>query len=473
MKELKFIKVLSYLPRAELNRLTRFLESPYCNSNPLLITLYNELFSEQAGLKEEGIDKLKLWKKLAPSKSFNDAKWRKLCNDLLNAIQRFLTYEQLNKRPLLADNLLLESIYENNLATLYKSLLAKVENDFIKNNSLSSEYHLQHFLLERNLYNLKEFEINMETQSNLESIHHNLDLFYIAEKTKQLVNAATRRLDFNLPIDINLEEELMDMIQKNDYLHHPEINLYYKIYQIKKTKNAGGAYGELKKSVLDHLDKFSQQEAVDIFKEMINFTTLQRNQGQTEFETESLEWYKYGLKHDLVFPKNKFQPGHFLNIVITGIRTKEFAWTERFIEEYQQIIPADQKHTLVTFSLARLYFNQKAFDQVIEKLRDVEFGELTYNLDSKVLLLATYYEVEEWQAMTSLADSFRTFLNRHQKDITLAKKLRYSNFIKFIKRLSRVKYQDKAAIARTLNEIKSTEGLVNQAWLLEKARSLN
>jgi len=327
MKELKFVKVLSYLPRAELNRLHRFLESPYCNSNPQVLTLYKELVSGVSGIQKGELDKLKIWKKLSPNKSFNDPKWRKLCNELLNTIQRFLTYEQLNKRPLLADNLLLESIYENNFEALYKSLLNKVENDFKKNSSLSSEYHLQNFLLERNLYNLKEYEINMETQSNLESIHHNLDLFYIAEKTKQLVNAATRRLDFNLPIDIDLEEQLMDMIQKNDYLEHPEINLYYKIYQIKKNKNASGAYGELKALVLDHLSKFSQQEAVDIFKEMINFTTLQRNQGHTEFEIESLEWYKYGLKHDLVFPNNKFQPGHFLNIVITGIRTKEFTWT--------------------------------------------------------------------------------------------------------------------------------------------------
>jgi secreted Zn-dependent insulinase-like peptidase len=171
----------------------------------------------------------------------------------------------------------------------------------------------------------------------------------------------------------------------------------------------------------------------------------------------------------LTFPQDKFHPGHFLNIVLFGIRTKEFTWTENFIEEYQKIIPPDQKHTLVTFSLARLYFNQKKFDQVIEKLRDVEFDELTYNLDSKVLLLATYFEVEEWPALVSLADSFRTFLNRHEKDITAAKKLRYSNFIKFVKRLSKVKYQDQAAKTKVIADIKSTEGVVNQGWLIEKS----
>ena len=126
----------------------------------------------------------------------------------------------------------------------------------------------------------------------------------------------------------------------------------------------------------------------------------------------------------------------------------------------------------MTFSLARLYFNQKKFDQVIEKLRDVEFDELTYNLDSKVLLLATYFEVEEWPALVSLADSFRTFLNRHEKDITAAKKLRYSNFIKFVKRLSKVKYQDQAAKTKVIADIKSTEGVVNQGWLIEKAMAV-
>jgi hypothetical protein len=102
----------------------------------------------------------------------------------------------------------------------------------------------------------------------------------------------------------------------------------------------------------------------------------------------------------------------------------------------------------------------------------VEFAELTYNLDSKVLLLATYFEVEEWQAMASLADSFRTFLHRHEKDITDAKRQRYSNFIKYIKKLSKVKYQDKAAKQRMLKEINESSGVVNQGWLIEKAVSI-
>lgn len=472
MKELKFVRVLAHFSKNELNKLQRFLESPYFNANPQVLGLYRTLVRDGGLSSPEQVDKHRIWKTLMPDQAFHDPRWRKWCNELMNLIERFLIYEQLEKKPLLANNLLLESVYENKLTLLYKSILSKAGDDLKKNENPSSDYHLQHFLFQRNLYDLKEYEINMESQSNLETIHEVLDLFYIAEKTKQLVNAVTRRIDFNLPIRIDLEAQLIHIVQQDAYLDHPEISLYYKIYQIKNQKDPGPLYPGLKQAVLSHLDKFPQQEAVDIFKEMINFTTLQRNQGRTEFELESLEWYKYGLKHDLVFPNNAFHPGHFLNIVITGIRTKEFTWTEKFIEEYQNIIPRDQKNTLVTFSLARLYFNQNQFGLVIQKLQDVEFDELTYNLDSKVLLLATYYEVEEWPAMASLAESFRTFLNRHQKDMTPAKKQRYSNFIKYVKRLSRVKYQDKAARLRALEEIKSTPAVVNQGWLLEKAKAI-
>ena len=319
------------------------------------------------------------------------------------ALGNFFTFEQIDHNQLLEENLLLEYLYEHKLESMYKSVAQSAQSSFERNKNLSSEYHLQRFQLERNLYDLLEYDINMESQSNQETIHHYLDLFYISEKTKQLVNAATRRHDFNLPIFIKLEEEVIDIIEKNNFQQYPEIDIYYRIYQLKRNANTEAGYKELKLKLYENILKFPLDDAVDIFKEIINYCIFQYNQGLNLFVHEALEWYKYGLKFDLTFPQDKFHPGHFLNIVLFGIRTKEFTWTENFIEEYQKIIPPDQKHTLVTFSLARLYFNQKKFDQVIEKLRDVEFDELTYNLDSKVLLLATYFEVEEWPALVSLA----------------------------------------------------------------------
>lgn len=472
MKELKFVKVLNTLSKEDISKVQKFFDSPYCNSNIVLAKLLQVIIKEIKNGNAGQIDKFKIWKVIYIDIPFNDLKWRKICNDTLSTIQKFFVYEQLDSNKLLADNLLLKTIYKLKLEALYKSTSDHIISEFKKQKRQSSEFHYQQFLLERNLYDIFEYEINMESKSNIEVIHDNLDLFYIAEKAKQLANVATRRQFYNHKINIKLEDELIKIIEQKNFLTYPEINIYFKIYNLKKENFTQDAYNDLKLVLQEHLNQFEPNEASDILREVINICTYFYNKGLSEFGSEQLQWYKYGLKYNLIFPSNSFHPGHFLNIVLFGIRSKEFTWTENFIEEYQKIIPTDQKHTLVTFSLARLYFNQHKFDQVIEKLRDVEFDELTYNLDSKVLLLATYFEVEEWPALASLADSFRTFLNRHEKDITAAKKLRYSNLIKFVKRLSKVKYQDKAAKLKVLEDIKSTEGVVNQGWLIEKANAI-
>ena len=232
MKELKFVRVLSQLSKNELNKLQRFLESPYFNVNPKVLGLFKSVV-EDGNLDDPArVNKNRIWKKLMPEQAFHDPRWRKWCNELMGLIEKFLVCEQLAKKPLLENNLLLESVYENKLTLLYKSILSKAENDLNKNKNPSSDFHLQHFLFQRNLYDLKEYEINMESQSNLETIHEVLDLFYLAEKTKQLVNAVTRRIDFNLPIRIDLEDQLIQIVRQGAYLEHPEIGLYYKIYQL-------------------------------------------------------------------------------------------------------------------------------------------------------------------------------------------------------------------------------------------------
>jgi hypothetical protein len=418
------------------------------------------------------LSKEMIWEKISPDVRFNDPKWRKLCNDFLSILQKFFIFEQLSNDGLKTGNILLEYIYIHKLDMLFKSTSAQMQVELIKNKSLSSEYFLQKFQFEKNLYNISDFEINLESKSNIEVIHKSLDYFYLSEKMKQLVNTSSRRQFINLPIEVKLESQIIEIIEKNEFKNSPEIEIYYRIYKLKQDAYSYPHYLELKEKLISNLVQFSPSDGVEILKEVINFCSFQYNNGITNLGTEALNWYKYGLSKGLIFYANKFNPGDFLNIILYGIRFKEFTWTENFIAEYQKIIPQDQKHTLVTFSLARLYFNQHKFDQVIEQLRDVEFDELTYNLDSKVLLLATYYEVQEFQAMVSLADSFRTFINRHEKDITEAKKLRYSNFIKYIKKLSKVKYQDKAAKQKLLKDIRESDGIVNQGWLVEKANAL-
>ena len=104
-------------------------------------------------------------------------------------------------------------------------------------------------------------------------------------------------------------------------------------------------------------------------------------------------------------------------------------------------------------------------------LNQVEYEDLSYNLDSKSMLLATYYETDEIEPLYHLFESFRVYLNRNKK-IPQNRKKRYLNLIKFTKKLTKVMPGDKKAMEKLKTEIAETQGIINLKWLKEKIAEL-
>jgi len=144
---------------------------------------------------------------------------------------------------------------------------------------------------------------------------------------------------------------------------------------------------------------------------------------------------------------------------------------ENFINNFNYKIPDLYRENAVTFNLAQLFFYQKKYDRVIEKLRNVEYEDVSYNLNSKTMLLTTYYETEELEPLYSLFDSFRTYINR-QNNIPKDRKENYKNLIKFTKKLTRIMPGDEAAIKRLEAEIHETRNVASLKWLQEKIEAL-
>ena len=155
-----------------------------------------------------------------------------------------------------------------------------------------------------------------------------------------------------------------------------------------------------------------------------------------------------------------------------ALRLGNYDWADRFITEYSEFLPPENRENAVTFNRATLYFYQKKFREVIEMLREVEYEELTYNLNSKNMLLLTYYELDEIDPLYSLMESFRTYLNRH-KDIARKRRQSYLALIKFTKKLSRIIPGDKKEVQKVQKEMDEhpTE-IASEKWLREKLTEL-
>lgn len=100
--------------------------------------------------------------------------------------------------------------------------------------------------------------------------------------------------------------------------------------------------------------------------------------------------------------EGELSPWDFRNIVVLGLRLGETDWVENFINTHKNFIPEAMRANAVSFNLAQVYFYQKKYEKVMVLLQKVEYEDLTYNLNSKSLLLIAYYELQEIETLHSL-----------------------------------------------------------------------
>ena len=212
----------------------------------------------------------------------------------------------------------------------------------------------------------------------------------------------------------------------------------------------------------------------DIVMESLNYCVEKLNQGHTKFVEEHHKLYKFMLEKEIALyasKNNELSPWDFKNAILSSLRLGYYEWTEKFIKNYQDKLSIEFRNNAVSYNLGLVYFYQKKFDKVKEQLREVEYEDISYNLGSKSMLIAIYYEQDDFEALLSLCDTFKTYLNRH-KDINEKQRFLYINYIQFVRKLTKIMPGDDKAVEQLKQEIKDAKGVASEKWLLEKLAEL-
>ena len=157
--------------------------------------------------------------------------------------------------------------------------------------------------------------------------------------------------------------------------------------------------------------------------------------------------------------------------MVTALRQGQYAWALDFIKKYKEKIEEVHRENAYTYNLAKYYFYVKEYSKVMKLLNAVEYEDVFYNLDSKAMLLKTYYECNDVRSLFSLMDSFKTYLQRN-KLISPTHKEVYSNLVKFTRKLADIQPRHKEEIAKLRNEISHSEAIADVSWLQDKLEEL-
>lgn len=473
MQNSKLYSILENFDKYEQNRLKKFLTSPYFNRNEALVQLFDTLTGHINEKHQKELEKEEIWQLLYPDDSYDDVLFRKNCSDLLKLVENFLAQEIYEANPIHQATYLIEAVTRKKMEKLYNSTMRSARRLTGQQLYRTANYYLSQYQVEKNYYELMEQEHDRTAKRNVEDILTNLDRFFLAEKLRFVCSVFSQISMVSHEYKLLFLDEIAAHLKKYKYEDVPPIAVYYQIYLTYKEEENVTHYFKLMEILERYSDFFPRNEAEFIYQAALNYCVKKLNKGSRQFLEEYFNVFVILLDKELLLADGELSPWHFRNIVVIALRLGKNQWAQEFIDSYKKYLPVLMRENAVSFNLAQLYFSQKKFDKVIELLRTVDYEDFTYNLNSKTMLLSTYYEMDEIEPLYSLMDSFRTYLNRH-KNFSAAKRNGYNLLIKFTKQLTKIIPGDTKAIEKLKKEVEEAEpkGIASYDWLREKIAEL-
>ncbi|MBK9338939.1 MAG: hypothetical protein IPM98_21335 [Lewinellaceae bacterium] len=466
----KLLSLLSAFSKYDLNRFRKFVLSPYFNDQEDVARLF-EVINTALRSGDEAVaalDKATVWAALYPGRAFEDAHLRRLASDLTLLAQRFLVEELRQQDPLTEALDLQRALEQYDVQKHLAGAERNIEKLLSQSAGKSTDYYYAQFRQYWNVFSrASKMVATTGYTDKLIFADFYLECFYLAQKLKLyiawLLYRGFRVTEREVPVVPGFWEYLED----ERFAAVPLIRIYRKVI-VSFTDSENETHFE---ELLLHLDHFDRELTRTDLRECYfiaqNYCALKINQGKTEYYYRYFTLIKNMVDKSLILEEGQLPEAVFKNFITVSLGAGEYDWTEQFIRQYADYLPARIRGNARMFNLAYVYFYQKNYDRVIECLRDVEYSDVVYALGAKSMLLRTYYEQGEYMALDSLIDSFRIFLRRN-KVISKNLKRKYNNFLNLVKKLTTITASDKKALADLHRRVSETSYSMPKNWLLKK-----
>lgn len=461
----KLLKLLGSLTKREFSRFGKFVASPYFNENESVVKLYKVIDKKLNANDISTIEKSDVWQEVFPKKKYKDIEMRRLCSDLTQLAELFLSIESLKKSGADQYFMTLKGLKEKSLYQHFNNKI-KTKKRTSKDNSLDFYYDQMRIEILKH-----EFEDIISPQNNslayLSTANRHLDVYYWIQKLKFSCSALSYKSVRVLNVEIEITTAALQQLTTQYFFNNPVIQIYYKTVCLLQRKESEQTLSDLLELLLKHEEIFPAKELRQVYFYIQNFCAAEINNGKSSYLTKLFDVYRIMIERGILPGKETLKPGVYKNILTLGLLVQEFRWVEDFIQKYTSRLPVEHQDNALNYNLAKVYFYKKDYEKVIEQLREVEYRSLIYALGGKLLLMRTYFELKETRPLDSLIDSFRIYLRRN-KLISKDVRQQYLNSLRFTKKLANVAPYDKKGLQKVKEQIIKCKALAAKQWLLEK-----
>lgn len=461
------VQVFRSLNKKEIRELRKFVRSPFFNQREDVIQLFDFL-ADHSEASAEKLEKTKVFPHIFPEGgAYDDSQMRYAMSFLLDAIRQYLAYREMNSDEVFTQIHLIRALRKKSLDSLFEKewagALALQEKQPYRN----VRYHYHNYLLYQEHYD----QLSLQQRSgdlHLQEMSNHLSTFYIADILRQSCIMLTHQNMSQQRYHLALLSEILPVLERGEFMDIPLVAIYYHAYRALNNPAEDQYFQTLKQLIETHWKHFPESEIRDIYMLALNYCIRKINGGESRYMREAFDLYRSGLENRVLFENGILTKYTYKNAMTAGLWLQEFDWVRRFLDEYKEYLHPRERENTYRYNLANYYFRKPDYDQAMKLLQQVEFRDVLYNLDARRMLLRIYYELEEYDPLMSLLDSFSTYIRR-QREVGYHKD-NYLNLIRFVKKMLNSNLRDHKVRQQIREEIEQTHALAERSWLMEQLK---
>jgi len=472
MYQSKLILILKSLDKKEFKTYRQFVSRQLGGNNSSAEKLLKILSAEHPEFEGKVIERSNLFKKLFPKEKVNPQKLRYVMTDLMKLMEKYLVQKEINYDEYTRSLLLTKAFRRLKLGKYQASGVSDCHNLLEQSARRDSRYYLKKYTIDEDQFRNSNYLPDFDKKEVLQKIMDSLDAFYLTEKLKCICEVINTKNILQVDYNTELFEEIITYLGNRSLDDIPALKIYYTALQILVDIDNEDDFKSLLILLNSHKEIFNPFELYDLYTYARNYCIRKINNRHDEYVNELFELYLNMLENDLIINGRYLSQWDYKNLIVLGSKLKRFDWVEEFMEDYKHRLHPDEAENAYNFNKAAYHFLKKDYNKTIELLQKVQYTTSRYQLDTKVILLKSFYELNDIVPLFSMLESFKVLIRRNKK-LSQPYKKSYNAFVKILKKLVRVKLGSKISKEKLLADLQSENVVGESSWLIEKIKDLD
>ncbi|MEM8907332.1 MAG: hypothetical protein AAGD05_05750 [Bacteroidota bacterium] len=465
MYQSQLVETLQSLSLKEIRLFDKYVRSPMHNSRQDVIDLFAFLWKQLEAPDHAQWSKERAFAKVYPGQAFEEKKIRYTMSFLFKVLKSFLSYLAFREDAIDQQIQLTRALKKRGLYRIYQQEIQKCDQNLQRQSWRNIDYHHKNYQLAYEKFDFFSIQ-RRKAAERIPIPSEELTIYYIANLLRFSCSMLSLKAVASSDYQSDLLEEVVQLVEQKDYLNIPAVAVYYYTYKTLTSPQNAEYFKNLRQLIRQSVSLFPMIELRNLYHFATNHCIQQVNLGQVTYLKELFNLYKDGLAADVLIENKLLNRFTYKNIVMTGLKQREFTWVEQFIYQYKPYLDKKYRESTFIYNLAILYYHQKAYDKVMNLLRDITFDDVLTDLAARCTLLKIYFERNEIDLLNSLLDSFQNYIYRH-KELGYHR-TNYLNLIKYTRKLLNLATYDRTAMGKLKLEIQQTAALADKGWLLQQ-----